>query len=105
MIPMGPSFPQSSTQIQESRPSARFGYAFSGGRCGRYSAVITSVRERVTKSPKPSGNFTSENRARSALQSEERRVGKEGIDLLLRELDLLDAFDDLVIGERALLLS
>ena len=33
------------------------------------------------------------------------QVGGEVLDLLLAELDLLDALDDLVIGEEALLLS
>src|SRR5437879_2956699 len=54
MIPTGVSFPQNKIHSQERSASERRNSAALGGKCGRYSAVTTSVRERITRSPKPS---------------------------------------------------
>src|SRR5579864_425785 len=54
MMPTGLSLPQNKIQIQERSASERRNSATFGGKCGKYSAVTTSVRERITRSPKPS---------------------------------------------------
>ena len=68
MMPTGLSLPQNNTQIQERSASERRNSATLGGRCGRYSAVTTSARERITRSPKPSVNEISAARTLSRLR-------------------------------------
>ena len=68
MMPIGLSLPQNSTQIQDPSLSERMNSATAPVRCGKYSAVITSARDRITRSPKPSAKLISAGRDLSRLR-------------------------------------
>src|ERR1700683_283725 len=68
IMPIGLSLPQNNNQIHDRSVSERMNSTTRVGRCGIYSAVITSVRDRITRSPKPSGREISAGRALSRLR-------------------------------------